>query len=234
MTARTGATLAEAMATMAASFHQPVPLAELLTTIVRAAADAIPGVDHAGISLAHAHGRFATVAATDPVVGRVDEVQYALEEGPCVDAVRDRRPCWSDDLAGDARWPRYGRQAAALGIRSQMGVALFDEPSVVGGLTLHARAAGAFDEDTPRVAAIFATHAAHALGRTLHLDQLNEALATRRTIGIAIGLVMERYQLDEQRAFQFLVRTSQTGNTKLRAVAEQLVAETARRATTAG
>lgn len=229
----TETTLADLMAGLAVSFHQPVPLAELLTTIVQAAQDAIPGVDHVGISLAHAQGRIETVGWTHPIVGSIDEVQYSLDEGPCVDAIRTRRQSWSNDLASDARWPRFGPQARLLGIESQMGVALFDEPSVVGSLNLYARAAGAFDEETPRVAAIFATHAAHALGRTLRLDQLNEALITRRTIGIAIGLVMARYQLDERRAFQFLIRTSQTGNVKLRTIAEQLIAEADRRSDSA-
>lgn len=234
MTETTDRSLADLMAGMAASFHQPVPLAELLMTIVQAAQDAIPGVDHVGVSLAHAQGRIETVAWTDPIVGRIDDVQYSLEEGPCVDAIRTRRQSWSNDLATDARWSRFGPQADALGIRSQMGVALFDEPSIVGGLNLYAGEAGAFDEETPRVAAIFATHAAHALGCTLRLDQLNEALITRRAIGIAIGLVMERFQLDERRAFQFLIRTSQTGNVKLRTIAEQLIADADGRSTTPG
>jgi AmiR/NasT family two-component response regulator len=34
---------------------------------------------------------------------------------------------------------------------------------------------------------------------------------------------MERYQIDEDQAFKFLVRVSQTGNIKLRDVAAQLV-----------
>lgn len=226
--------LADLMADLTTTFHQPVPLAELLTTIVRAAEDAIPGADHVGISLAFAQGRIETVSATDAIVRRIDEIQYSLDEGPCLDAVRTRQQSWSNDLASDHRWPRFGPQADALGIRAQMGVALFDEPSVVGCLNLYARALGAFDAETPRIAAIFATHAAHALGRTLRVDQLHEALVTRRTIGIAIGLVMERYQLDERRAFQFLIRTSQAGNVKLRTIAEQLVAEADRRTTAPG
>ena len=230
MTEKSGTALADLMAGMAASFNQPVPLAELLDTIVRAGRESIPGVQHAGISLTHAHGRIETVAATGAIVGRIDTIQYGLGEGPCVDAVRNRRQSWSNHLAQDARWPRFGPQAEALGIRSQMGIALFDEPDVVGVLNLYSSAADAFDEQTPGVAAIFATHAAHALGRTLKLDQLTEALTTRRTIGIAIGLVMERYGLSEQRAFQFLIRTSQAGNVKLREVADQLVAESDRRA----
>ena len=226
----TGTGLADLMAGMAATFHHPVPLPELLGTVVRAARETIPGTEHAGISLTHARGRIETVASTSPVVERIDAVQYSLGEGPCVDAVRSRRQSWSNHLGQDVRWPRFGPRAEELGVRSQMGIALFDEPDVVGVLNLYSSAAGAFDDQTPGVAAIFATHAAHALGRTLKLEQLNEALTTRRAIGVAIGLVMERYQLSEQRAFQFLIRTSQTGNVKLRDVAERLVADADERA----
>jgi AmiR/NasT family two-component response regulator len=52
---------------------------------------------------------------------------------------------------------------------------------------------------------------------------LTEALATRNVIGQAVGIVMERYKLDSDRAFAFLARLSQTSNTKLNAVATALV-----------
>lgn len=52
---------------------------------------------------------------------------------------------------------------------------------------------------------------------------MTEALATRNVIGQAVGIVMERYKVDSDRAFAFLVRLSQTRNTKLRTVATALV-----------
>jgi AmiR/NasT family two-component response regulator len=58
------------------------------------------------------------------------------------------------------------------------------------------------------------------------VENLKEAMQTRQLIGRAVGIAMERYRLDEQRAFAFLARVSQTSNVKLRAVAEELVAET--------
>jgi hypothetical protein len=38
-----------------------------------------------------------------------------------------------------------------------------------------------------------------------------KALATRKVIGAAIGIIMERYELDEDVPSSFLVRVSQTG-----------------------
>ena len=48
-------------------------------------------------------------------------------------------------------------------------------------------------------------------------------------IGQALGIVMERYGIDEDRAFQFMVRVSQDSNVKVREVAADIVAGVNRR-----
>ena len=52
---------------------------------------------------------------------------------------------------------------------------------------------------------------------------------SRKIIGQATGILMERYDMNEDRAFAFLVRASSHGNIKLRAVAQELVDEYNRR-----
>ena len=56
-------------------------------------------------------------------------------------------------------------------------------------------------------------------------EQLDTALQTRKLIGQATGIVMQRYGLNEHRAFAYLVRVSSTSNTKLHDIAAHLVAE---------
>lgn len=51
----------------------------------------------------------------------------------------------------------------------------------------------------------------------------HQALQSRKVIGQAIGILMERFGLDDGRAFAFLVRASSHGNIKLRDVAAELV-----------
>ena len=46
-------------------------------------------------------------------------------------------------------------------------------------------------------------------------DQLRRALATRTTIGVAIGIVMERFGLDQDSAWAFLQRVSSRQNVKV-------------------
>lgn len=62
------------------------------------------------------------------------------------------------------------------------------------------------------------------------VEQLSEALASNRTIGAAVGVVLERHQLDRASALAHLVRLSQNSNTKLVEVAEQLLQATERAA----
>ncbi|MGO1972258.1 MAG: ANTAR domain-containing protein [Propionibacteriaceae bacterium] len=81
---------------------------------------------------------------------------------------------------------------------------------------------------------LFATHAAHAMGKAMKQDQLNESIASRTVIGQAMGIVMERYGLDDDRAFSFLKRTSQDGNTKLVEVARHLVEQAKQASRTLG
>ena len=42
-------------------------------------------------------------------------------------------------------------------------------------------------------------------------------------IGQAIGILLERYRIDADRAFQFLMRASSSSNIKLRDVADEIV-----------
>ena len=55
------------------------------------------------------------------------------------------------------------------------------------------------------------------------VGQLRQALQTNRTTGTAVGIVMTRYELDSERAFKVLVRTSQQSNRKLHDIAAEVV-----------
>jgi AmiR/NasT family two-component response regulator len=55
------------------------------------------------------------------------------------------------------------------------------------------------------------------------VEGLQAALASRHMIGMAQGILMLRYGVDETKAFAFLSRTSQQENVKLREVAQRIV-----------
>lgn len=106
-------------------------------------------------------------------------------------------------------------------MRSQLAVKLYLEDDTLGGINFHSTVTDEVSDDAQALARLFATHAAIALGHAQERETFTEGLRTRR----AIGILMERYEMNEDRAFAFLVRASSHGNMKLRAVAQELVAE---------
>jgi GAF domain-containing protein len=224
---QTGA--ADVLMAAMASIQAPVGVEASVQAIAEAALDALPGINHVGVSMAHRNGRMETLAATDELVRRLDRLQYETGEGPCVYAMRGHRVVEVPHLELEERWPQFVPGAVALGLRAQIGVQLFSDRETFGALNLYSTEQSSFAPGTAHLAELFATHAAFVLGRSRREDQLTTAIESRKVIGQAIGIVMERYGLDEQRAFAFLVRASSTANTKLRQVAQDLVATANRR-----
>jgi AmiR/NasT family two-component response regulator len=62
-----------------------------------------------------------------------------------------------------------------------------------------------------------------AMSRVQESDHLWQAIDARKLIGQAQGILMERYDLDDERAFEVLRRYSQNSNLKLRDVAQMVV-----------
>ncbi|WP_432938313.1 GAF and ANTAR domain-containing protein [Kribbella sp. CA-253562] len=212
---------------VAGALQVPMDLEPALELITASAVDAIPCIDHASISVTTKHGRIETHASTDAVAVQADELQYQLRQGPCYEAVLSDPVVQVDDLASDPRWPAYGPKAASLGLGSQLAYQFRADPHVRGALNLYANKPHEIDVDARMLGAMFARLVAIAMGWGRQDESLREALATREQIGQAMGIVMERYHLDGDRAFAFLVRVSQAGNVKLRDVARAVIADTA-------
>jgi ANTAR domain len=115
------------------------------------------------------------------------------------------------------------RAATERGVLSQVAVRLFAQNKHIAGLNLYSTDRADVDPDAPEIAQLFATHAGILVGRAQNEHHLHQALETRKTIGQAIGIVMERYRIDAEAAFQFLIRTSMASNIKVRDVAEEVV-----------
>jgi transcriptional regulator with GAF, ATPase, and Fis domain len=215
--------LVKTMNGVARSIGSPRDVAKTLASIASAAAEAVPGVEHASVSVVDSEKQLQTLIPTDDFVAEADKLQCALGEGPCLDAALGEPVVRSDDLRREVRWPKYAPKAADMGVGAQLALHLYDQDHSYGGLNLYYGRPGSITTDSADIAELFAMHAALVMGHAREIESLKKALATRKVIGAAIGIIMERYELDEDRAFEFLVRVSQTGNVKLRAVAEEIV-----------
>jgi len=214
--------LDSAMVEMSESLARRSDTTQALHRIVSAASDTVPGADHASITTRRPDGGLETLAATSELVRTADTLQYELHEGPCYDAVTSGGLCYAPDLSRAERWPRFGRRAAELGLRAQLGIRLSQDGGTVNGLNLYSHTPNGFDH-TDGLPQLFASHAGIALGYATELQHLHVAIDSRETIGKATGIVMERYDLTSERAFEFLIRMSQHSNTKLRDVAAKIV-----------
>ncbi|SDS66417.1 GAF and ANTAR domain-containing protein [Actinopolymorpha singaporensis] len=184
----------------------------------------VGAAEDAAISLVHRGGRIDTPAATSDVARRVDKLQYELDQGPCLDAIRKEELVLAPDLATDTRWSQWGsRVASETGIRSMMCLRLFTYAHTVGALNLYARSRNAFGRDDIEQGQALAAHAAVAVVGAQRIDQLSVALDTRTVIAQAQGILMERYRFTADQAFNVLVRVSSQANAKLRDVAIELV-----------
>jgi GAF domain-containing protein len=216
--------IAAALAAAARTINQEDSLEDTLATIAHTAQLSVPGFDYVGISTVDRKGNVQTRAATGDLVWELDKLQYGLGEGPCVDTLRESEVVIAPRIHHDQRWPNFVPQAVRLGLKSQLAVKLYlDKEGTLGGLNLYSTTDEDIDPDAEPLAHLFAAHAAIALGHVRQRENLNEALQTRKVIGQAIGLVMGRYHLTEDRAFAFLVRASSHGNIKLRDIAQEMV-----------
>lgn len=215
--------IAAALTAAARTINQSRSLEETLDALVQATVRTVPGFDHVSVSVLRRDGKFETKAGTDPLVWEFDEMQYSLEEGPCVQAMREHDVVVAPYARREKRWPRYIPQAVGAGLRAQLAIGLADEGRTLGGLNLYSTESETVPEDAPDIAELFASHAATALDHARERETLSEAVSSRQLIGQAIGLVMQRYQIDDKRAFDFLVRAASTAEVKVRVIAQELV-----------
>lgn len=200
-------------------------LQQTLDAVVGAARLSVPTFEHVGICLLERRRTVRTVAATSEVVRELDLLQHDLPEGPCHDAMHSVSLVVAPQIRHDQRWPRYVPQAVkATGLRAQLAVRLeLGDAITVGSLNFYSTTTADVPESAVAMAELFATHAALALGGARAVDDLQHALESRRVIGVAVGLVMARYRVDEDAAFAFLARASSHANRKLRDIAADMV-----------
>lgn len=154
--------------------------------ICRLCTDALD-VDGAGISLVTGIGNRGVVCSTDDLAGRIEQLQFTLGEGPCVDAVSFGAPVLIPDLTDaesfeTARWPGFLASASAAGV-----AALFAFPLTVGGIRLGAmdlyrQRSGDLSDEELAAALLAADAAATAL---LHLTAGPEDFLSRAQGGAA-------------------------------------------------
>jgi GAF domain-containing protein len=191
--------------------------------VVKRALEVVPGCTRAGVTLRTRRGRLESAATSDDLVATCDELQYELGEGPCLEAVTDDFSYVSNDLATDDRWPRWGPRAAQLGVGSVIAVQLTDTTNVLGALNMYGDGPRAFSTNDVDLAITYGIHATTAMRTARLVTGLESALRSRHEIGLAQGILMQKFRLTPDRSFEALRRVSNDRNVPLRDLARQVV-----------
>jgi GAF domain-containing protein len=179
-----------------------------------------------------AEGRNYTAASSDDIATVADEGQYGEQTGPCLRALAENTEIYVGDLTTETRFGDYPPKALALGIRSIAALPLSDGANAIGALNLYSTETATFQPATmgrPRALASACAGALEVARRVTTQLALNEdlkaAMASRRFIDQALGILMAQQNCDADAAFDLLRRSSQNSHRKLRDVAVDLVTE---------
>ncbi|WP_432939407.1 ANTAR domain-containing protein [Kribbella sp. CA-253562] len=162
---------------------------------------------------------------TSHAVSELHETELAMGEGPSVQLTTSSTSlCVAiPDVVRDLRWPAWTAAATRAGISSALILRMDVRKSAVGTLALYGAQPRAFNtlSDTLRVS--LAKHAAVAVATARHEEFMIEAVDSRKFVGQAVGILMERYDIDESIAFRILKEYSQDNNLRVHDTAEQLI-----------
>lgn len=203
-------------------------LTQALHQLTAAATEIVPGVQYADITRV-GKGHQLSVASFAGQYGELPaQVMTRFTSSPCVDASNGRQVVVSPDLEAEERWPAYCAEILeTTPLRTVLSLPLQNHAYVLGVLNLYAQTPGTLDDRTLALARPYASHAATAWESLRREEQFASALASRDTIGQAKGILMERFDVDSQGAFEILRQISQESNTPLAAVAQNMVRDQA-------
>lgn len=227
--AQNGSPLTESLAALGQFVVSEQSLQESLQRVAELSVRAVYGADGAGVTWVVAR-KPTTVTAAGDFVRRIDEIQYSLDEGPCLSAYDSQQTVLVEDLEHEQRWPRFTPAALGHGLRSLVAAPLTVNGNRLGALNVYALQSGVFDEAAEKTAILFAEQSAVVLANAEAFSRaqtaainLGEALTSRAVIDMAKGIVMARERCTPDQAFDRLREMSQTRHRKLRDVAEELV-----------
>jgi GAF domain-containing protein len=221
--------LTAAMAELAALLVDEDDLPGMLDRVSRLAVRSIPDCDSAGVTLL-AGSEPITAAASDERTLSVDEAQYKVGDGPCLQAYRTKTVQRVVVEEAFALYPDFALAAHQAGIRSFLAAPLLVRGEGIGALNLYSAEPHGFAALDEAVVVLFAGQAAVAVANSRLYQsaralsaQLEAAMASRAVIEQAKGVIMAVRAVGPDDAFHLLRRTSQAENRKLRQIAVEVV-----------
>ncbi len=196
----------------------------------------VPCMTGAGIILASGGEIRTSLGKSDPVEGVIEEAQFTLGEGPCIDAARQSAPVHEPDLAGPGllRWPVFTPRAVAAGVGAVFAMPLQVGATQLGAMNYYRTTAGPLThQQITDVLAIsdLVAHTLIALQADAPPGALAPALADvpfRTHVHQATGMISAQLDIDIAEALVRLRAFAYTEDRPIDEVAGQVVLRTLR------
>ena len=171
-----------------------------------------------------------TVSATDARAGRVDELQFDLGEGPCWDALAQRRPVLAPDLTtGSESWPAFRAAIQAERIAAIFAFPLLFGPLEIGAVDLYSAVPVALSHEQQRQTLILSAVVSRILLRRAISgdggDDYDDETTTfsRRLIHQATGMVLAQLGTNAEDAHLILQARAFAENRPMRHIAQDVI-----------
>ncbi|MGF1655109.1 MAG: GAF domain-containing protein [Actinomycetales bacterium] len=212
--------------------------APLADRLVAACAAAVP-VTGVGLILMTDDGPAGVVAASDDAAATMEQLQFSLGEGPCVDSSVTGRPALHPELArtGPHRWPLFSSAALQAGIGAIYALPLRVGAIRLGVLDLYRDKPGHLTDDQLAEALSFADVATTILlhGETrspppggAERDWLDDVIGHRRVVHQATGFLAVQARIGLAEALALLRAKSFSAGRSIEEVARDVVDGTLR------
>jgi hypothetical protein len=190
----------------------------------------LPGVSGAGLAVMTTMPAWGTRYTSDAVSAQIEELQFVLGEGPCVDAFTQGQPELASDLAADEsaqRWPAFAPAAVAAGARALFAIPLQVGAAKVGVIDLYRDRPGGLNPQELADALVFADAATLMLifdARPGHAEGSDGLTPVHRAVvHQATGMVMAQLNGTINEAFARLRAYAFAQNRPLAEIADDVV-----------
>ena len=175
-----------------------------------------------------------SMGASDPRAELLDETQYRMNAGPCLQSMETGELVEIADTHAERRWADYVERAVGVGLRCSLSIPLTIADETFGALNVYGfDRSGLFGPEERVPLERFAAQAAVTMrlearlgGEDRLLGQMEEALRSRADIDQALGIIMATQRCSAQEAFDILREQSQRTHTRVQDLVVDLITRT--------
>ncbi len=204
---------------------QPASLDKILNLITTKTARVME-MDSCSVYLLDDQGEYLVLKATTGLAPEsIGHARLKWGEGLTGFAVQQDKPIAAADASSDPRF-KFLPETNELKFQSLLAVPLVSRGKIIGAINVQTRAGHNYSADEIELLSIIADVCAGELEKGMLYEEiggLKEALETRKLVERAKGILMKRYSIGEQEAFERIHTQSRSMRKTMRELAEAII-----------